>query len=85
MYYTNLNGNIVEINALSANSVTDAIEDAIEETKDTSKKFPEGQSNAENALDTLEYMGKGMLGIFVVTGVIILFVTLLNKLGTKKQ
>ncbi len=30
-------------------------------------------------------MGKGMLGIFIVTGVIILMVMLLNKLGNTKK
>ena len=85
MYYTELNGNIVEISALSAGSVSDAIKDAVEEIKDTSKKFPKDQNNAENALDTLEYMGKGMFGIFVVTALIILSVFLLNKFTSKKS
>lgn len=31
-------------------------------------------------LDTLPIMGKGMLGIFLVTGVIILTIALLNRL-----
>ena len=31
-------------------------------------------------VDSLPIMGKGMLGIFIVTGVIILMVMLLNKL-----
>ena len=39
----------------------------------------------DSFMETLPIMGKGMLGIFVVTGVIILFVTLLNKIGAKKQ
>lgn len=38
----------------------------------------------ENLLETLPIMGMGMLGIFIVTGVIILFVTVLNKLTEKK-
>ena len=85
MYYTKLNGNIVEISALSAGSPSDAVEDILESTKETSKKFPEDQNNAENALDTLEYMGKGMFGIFVVTAIIILSVFLLNKFTSKKN
>ncbi len=89
MYYTELNGNIVEINALSANAVSDAVEDVLESTQESTKnppkKFPDGQSNAENALDTLEYMGKGMFGIFVVTAIIILSVFLLNKFTSKKN
>ncbi len=39
--------------------------------------------NGTNLLDALEVMGIGMLGIFIVTGVIILVVTLLNKLFSK--
>ncbi len=35
--------------------------------------------NYEAFLQTLPIMGKGMLGIFVVTGVIILLMTALNK------
>ena len=35
-------------------------------------------------MEALPIMGTGMLGIFIVTGVIILCVSLLNKLGGKK-
>ena len=42
------------------------------------------QINVENLMNSLPILGKGMLGIFVVTGVIILLVMLLNKLDTKK-
>jgi len=33
----------------------------------------------------LPYMGKGMLGIFIVIGIIILSVYLLAKIGNKKD
>lgn len=36
-------------------------------------------------LDSLPYMGKGMLCIFVVTSVIVLFVNALNSLPEKKD
>lgn len=36
-------------------------------------------------LNALPIMGWGMLGIFIVTGVIILTVALLNKLGSGKD
>lgn len=39
---------------------------------------------AGNVLDSLAIMGKGMLGIFLVTAVIILTVVLLNKFTAKK-
>lgn len=40
--------------------------------------------DAEKFWKSLETMGKGMLGIFIVTGVIILSVMLLNKFTSKK-
>ena len=36
-------------------------------------------------LAALPYMGKGMLGIFVVTAVIVIFVNALNNLPEKKK
>ncbi len=39
----------------------------------------------EKCWKALETMGKGMLGIFIVTGVIILSVMLLNKLTAPKK
>ena len=37
-----------------------------------------------NLLTALSIMGTGMLGIFLVTGIIILVITLLGKLFSKK-
>lgn len=39
----------------------------------------------EKMLTALAVMGKGMLGIFIVTGVIILSVMLLNKITSPKK
>ncbi len=39
--------------------------------------------NVDAFLRTLPIMGKGMLGIFIVTLVIILVITVLNKLTAK--
>ena len=36
--------------------------------------------NFQNFIDNLPYMGKGMLGILIVMGVIILITVLLNKI-----
>ena len=36
-------------------------------------------------VENLEYLGKGMLGIMVVMGIIILTTILLNKLSSKKK
>ncbi len=41
--------------------------------------------NIQGFLDTLPIMGKGMLGIFIVTCVIILTVILLNKLTAPRK
>ena len=41
--------------------------------------------NIDAFMNSLPMMGKGMLGIFVVTLVIILMITLLNKLTAPKQ
>ncbi len=40
--------------------------------------------NIENLLQALPIMGKGMLGIFIVIGVLVLSVALLN-VSTKKK
>ena len=39
---------------------------------------------SENMIRALEMLGQGMLGIFVVLGVIALFVILMQKLGGRK-
>lgn len=39
----------------------------------------------ENLVASLPYMGIGMLGIFIVTCIIVVVVTLLNKLTNKKK
>ena len=41
--------------------------------------------STERFLEALPYMGKGMLGIFVVIGVIIGVILLLNKITTRKK
>lgn len=40
--------------------------------------------DVQGLLETLPYMGKGMLGIFIVTIAIILAVVVLNKVTQKK-
>lgn len=41
--------------------------------------------NTENILQSISIMGKGMLGIFLVTAVIVLVIAILNYLTNKKQ
>lgn len=43
------------------------------------------QFEPSNFLANLKYMGAGMLGIFLVIGVIILSVILLNRFTAKKE
>ncbi len=38
-----------------------------------------------NFIDTLPYMGKGMLGIFIVIGIIIAAVYVLGAIGNKNK
>lgn len=40
--------------------------------------------NIEYFLNSLPYMGKGMLGIFIVTTVVVMVVNALNSLPDKK-
>jgi hypothetical protein len=39
------------------------------------------ENGIQNLMEALPIMGIGYLGIFIVTGIIILVVTLLNKIG----
>ncbi len=39
----------------------------------------------ENFVNNLHYMGKGMLGIFVVIGIIIIVTVLLNRAASSKK
>ena len=41
--------------------------------------------NIANFIASLPIMGKGMLGIFIVTGVIVLLVSALNHITTPKE
>ena len=43
-----------------------------------------GFPGLDGVMKALPYMGYGMVGIFFVTGIIILTVFLLNKAGSKK-
>lgn len=41
--------------------------------------------NKDNILEALKLMGKGMLGIFVALIIIMLFVWIMAKIGSKKK
>ena len=45
----------------------------------------EENMNFELFLQTLPYMAKGMCGIFVVTGILILSVVILNRATSRKK
>lgn len=61
-------------NILSASKVTEA-----------PHKTPELSFEPQNFVDMLGYMGKGMLVIFVIIGVIILATLLINKIFSNKK
>ncbi len=62
-------------------------EDALEtvETTGVSEEVPAAEFNFNpgNFVANLKYMGLGMLGIFVVIGIIIIVTSLLSKVKTK--
>ena len=67
------------LNLLNA---SDNINDVVEKVEQAS----EGMSwHPKDALGTLSYMGKGMLVIFVLIGVIILATLLINKIFAEKK
>ncbi len=45
----------------------------------------ENMFNIDLLMDSLPYMGKGMLGIFIVTAVIVTVVNALNSMPDKKD
>lgn len=53
-------------------------------TPTTDTSIPELIFNPKGFIDMLGYMGKGMLVIFVLIGVIILVTLLINKVFSKK-
>ena len=66
-----------EMNVLFAEQTT--------ETVATTEAAPSLGFQPMNFVDNLQYMGVGMLTIFVVIGVIILFTTGINKVFSKKK
>ncbi len=67
-----------EIITESFEEITETVETVGVET------FPEDNNQLENMVHTLPMMGKGMLGIFIVTVIIIVSVVILNKVTNKK-
>lgn len=41
--------------------------------------------NFDRFLKSFQYMGKGMLGIFIVIGIIVVGISLLNKLSSREK
>ena len=41
--------------------------------------------NMENVMQSLEMLAQGMIGIFVVLGIIAILVVLMGKMGSKKK
>ncbi len=78
MFFNNLFAKFLKLTA----DVTDttAVETTIEETTKAALKF-----TTENVGDALVKSVAGMVGIFIVIGIIILAVTLLGKTGKKDK
>ncbi len=65
-------------------SVSDTLEGSLEESVAV-ETFPPENNQFDNMVYTLPMMGKGMLGIFLVTIIIVVGVVILNKVtGGKK-
>ncbi len=73
----------------STEIITDILENTETEAEHVEgvevETFDPSQSNVENMVDTLTYMGQGMLGILIVTVIIIACVAILNKVTNPKK
>ena len=67
---------------LFANFVLTSASTAAEAAETAAEAFT---ANPMNFILNLKYMGMGMLGIFIVMGVIILVTTILNRITQKKE
>ncbi len=68
------------------NMVIEAINLAKEAVSTSSNEVTEqAASVADNVKEALMMSGAGMIGIFIVIGVIIISVSILNKVGNKKE
>ncbi len=72
------------IMTLDANENVLLMAPAAEETASAVKEF-EGETNVEHMLETLPMMGKGLLGIFIVTIIIVASTIILNKVFSGKK
>ena len=77
----------VKYNAVSLDETTDISVSEITETVETVgvETFPPENDQVENMIHTIPMMGKGMLGIFIVTVIIIVSVAILNKVTNIKK
>ncbi len=63
----------------------EALEPIVTTAADTASQFANISFTPANFVSNLGYMATGMIGIFVVIGVIILVTTAMNKLSSKKK
>jgi hypothetical protein len=59
--------------------------EAVEEIASEAAGFLSGFGNWDNVMESLKIMGLGMIGIFAVTAVIVVLVTLLNKSTSREK
>ena len=76
-----------EITTVAVEDITEASEEITTETHEVVgvETFPPENGPVENMVYTLPMMGKGMLGIFIVTLIIIASVAILNKVTGRKK
>lgn len=77
-----------EITTVAIEEISEATEEITTDTVEVVgvETFPPENDQVENMVYTLPMMGKGMLGIFLVTVIIVVSVAILNKVtGGKKN
>ena len=75
------------MNETTNSVINEVIEELFEETVEAMEveTYTPGGNNVDHMVETLPLMGKGMLGIFIVTIIIVACVAILNKSTNKKK
>ena len=75
------------MNETTNSVVNEVIEGILVETVEIVEveTYTPGGSNVDHMVETLPLMGKGMLGIFIVTVIIVACVAILNKTTNKQK
>ena len=76
--------NMLNVESEMSQEVAEAVQTTTEELVENTDKI-ELVWQPERFVDTLEYMGAGMLGIFIVIGLIVISTVILNKATAPKK